>query len=67
MSSDVLQDYEERQNKKAIKMLKELEKRIKRGELRVLEHGYWEATSGKWNFHIVTREADDFRPFTDIP
>lgn len=67
MNSELLSQYEEKQREYALKMLKALEKRIKRGELVVVNAGFWEGTSGKWNFNVAARESDDFRPFTEIP
>lgn len=65
MNDELLSRYEEKQKQEALKMLKALERRIKRNELLVVTSGFWEGTQGKWNFNVVTRESDNFRPFIE--
>ena len=66
MNSKILSRVEEKNKESALKVIKELEKRIKKGQLMVMTSGYWEGTNGKWNFNIVARESDNFRPFLDV-
>ena len=66
MNDELLDRIEKRNQAKALKMIKALEQKIKKGQLKVMESGLWEGSNGKWNFHVVTRESDDFRAFTDI-
>lgn len=66
MNDELLSRVESKQREKALKLLKAMEQRILKGQLQVMESGFWEGSNGKWNFHFVTRESDNFKPFTSI-
>lgn len=49
--------------KKTLRMLAELQKRIKNGELEVETSGFWAGVPGSWTFRVSVKESEKSQLF----
>ena len=49
---------EEKVKKQAIKIMKELIRRIERGDLLVESNGFWQGVPGSYTFRVIVKDSE---------